>query len=377
MRIVLVTETYDELNNGTIMTTWRFAQALRQRGHEVRVLSCGRLTEEAYRLPEQYYPVATRLANKQGTKLAKPKEAVIRRAFAGADLVHFLMPMRMEHKALRIALEMGVPVCAAFHLQPENITYNIHMPWEWVSRLIYVIFDRTFYRNFSHIHCPSAFIAEQLRSNGYRAKLHVISNGIDADFVPGEGHFDDGKFHILMTGRLSPEKRQDVLIDAVSRSRYADRIQLHLAGKGPREKALRRRGERLKNPPQIGFYNKEELIRLIRSCDLYVHAAYVEIEAIACMEAFACGLVPVICNSPKSATKQFALGPENLFRPDDAADLARKIDYWVEHPAERAALSVRYADYAEQFRVSRSVEQAEEMFREVIEENARKKEEKR
>lgn len=375
MNIVLVTEGYDELNNGTTMSTYRFAQALSRRGHEVHVLSNGRLAEEAYRLPEQYYPVATRLAKLQGVSFAKADEAILRRAFSRADVVHFLLPMRFGQKALRVALEMGVPVSAAFHMQPENITYNINMPWEWLSRGIYHYFNRVFYRNFNHIHCPSKFIAEQLRQNGYRAQLHVISNGVDEDFVPGENESDDGRFHILMTGRLSPEKRQNVLIDAISCSKYADRIQLHLAGKGPREEALRRQGEKLKYPPEIGFYEKKDLIRLIHFCDLYVHAAFIEIEAIACMEAFACGLVPVICNSPKSATVQFALSPENLFLPDDPADLARKIDYWLEHPQERRDFSARYASYANQFRVSRSVDRAEAMFRQVIEESAQREQE--
>lgn len=35
-----------------------------------------------------------------------------------------------------------------------------------------------------------------------------------------------------MIGRLSNEKRQDVLMEAVRRSRHADRIQLVLAGRG-------------------------------------------------------------------------------------------------------------------------------------------------
>ena len=39
-----------------------------------------------------------------------------------------------------------------------------------------------------------------------------------------------------MIGRYSNEKRQDVLIDAISKSKYADKIQLVLAGKGPEEK---------------------------------------------------------------------------------------------------------------------------------------------
>ena len=241
------------------------------------------------------------------------------------------------------------------------------MPWEWLSRALYRHFYRSFYRYFTQIHCPTQFIADRLRENGYTQKLHVISNGVDEDFTPGPAERESGTFRILMTGRLAPEKRQNILIDAVTKSRYSDRIQLFLAGKGSCASALARQGARLKHRPVVGFYDKTDLIRLIRSCDLYVHASCIEIEAISCMEAFACGLVPVICDSPKSATTQFALDKRCLFRPDDPADLAAKIDYWIEHPKEKAALSEKYARYAENFSVSRSAERMEQMFLEAVE----------
>lgn len=60
-----------------------------------------------------------------------------------------------------------------------------------------------------------------------------------------------------------------------------------------------------------------------------------EIEAISCMEAFASGLVPVIANSAKSATPQFALDERSLFTAGDSGDLTQKIDYWLEHEDER------------------------------------------
>lgn len=373
MKIILVTEEYDELNNGTTMTTYRFAQMLKKRGHEVHVLGSGRMVEEEYRVPEQYYPIATPVAKKQGVAFGRPDPEVFRRAFAGADVVHFLLPMYFEQQALKTAREMQIPVSAAFHLQPENITYNIRMPWEFLSRGIYHFFNFTFYRNFDHIHCPSKFIADQLRKNGYRAKLHVISNGVGDAFVPGDLPHSGDRFNILMVGRLSHEKRQNILIDAVAQSKYADKIQLYLAGRGPCRKALEKQGEKLANRPVFGFYSESDLIDLIHSCDLYVHASFIEIEAIACMEAFACGLVPVICNSPKSATVQFVRHPQSLFRPDDAHDLAEKIDYWIEHREERLILSARYAQLGSQYRVRKSVMEAENMFHQAIDDFNRKR----
>lgn len=369
MKIVLVTELYDELNNGTTMTAYRLAGALKKRGHEVHVVSSGRLVERDYAVKPQYYPVATYFARREGYGFSRADDEVFRRAFSGADVVHFLLPLHFERRALKIAREMDVPRTAAFHLQPENITYAVHMPWEWLSRALYRHFDRSFYRYFTHVHCPTRFIADRLRENGYGQKLHVVSNGVDEDFTPGPREHETGTFRILMTGRLAPEKRQNVLIDAVAKSRHAESIRLFLAGKGPCAGALARQGSRLKHRPVTGFYGKEDLIRLIRSCDLYVHASCIEIEAISCMEAFSCGLVPVICDSPKSATTRFALDERCLFRPDDSDDLAAKIDYWIEHPEEKAALSGRYIRYAEDFRVDRSAEQMERMFLEAIEEH--------
>lgn len=373
LKIILVIDIYDELNNGTSMTTYRFAEMLKKRGHEVHVLAAGSLCEPAYKANEKQYILATKLAHKQGFAFAEADEELFRRAFAGADVIHFLLPLWFEHKALKVAQEMNIPVSAAFHLQPDNVTYIIHMPWDFLSVGVYKFFNRTFYKHFDHIHCPSRFIADQLVKNGYKAKMHVISNGVDQAFAPPAVPKEEGAlFHILMVGRLSPEKRQRVLIDAVAKSKYAGRIQLHLAGRGPCKEALVKQGQALPHPPKFGFYEKEDLIRLIHSCDLYVHASYIEIEAISCMEAFACGLVPVICNSPKSATVQFALDDRSLFSPDDSDDLARKIDYWIEHPQERRAMSGAYAQQGERYRVSESVKAAEEMFAEVIRDHKEK-----
>src|SRR4029450_3838703 len=152
-------------------------------------------------------------------------------------------------------------------------------------------------------------------------------------------------FRVLMVGRFSPEKRQDVLIRAVRRSRHAARIQLHFAGHGPREKRLRRMASKLVNPAQFGYYPQAQLIELIRSCDLYVHASDVEIEGVSCMEAFSCGLVPVISDSRRSATGQFALGPRNLFRSGDPSSLADRIDGWIDDPGALGAASKTYIRY--------------------------------
>ena len=104
-------------------------------------------------------------------------------------------------------------------------------------------------------------------------------------------------------------------------------------------------------------------------CDLYVHAADVEIEAMSCMEAFASGLVPVIANSPTSATPQFALDERSLFEVGNSKELAEKIDWWLEHPQEREQMEFRYAELGKKYALEDCVRQAEAMFEQAVREN--------
>lgn len=371
MRILLVVDLFDDANNGTTMTARRMARALTARGNEVRVVSTGHPAQGKYVVPELYLPPLVRtIIHSQGMRIARPDRKVLAEAIAWADVVHFLMPFFLARGGEKMARRLGVPATAAFHVQPENITFNIGLRRaDFLNGVVYRAFRRLFYRRFGHIHCPSRFIAGQLERHDYRAKLHVISNGVDPAFhyakLPKDAPLA-GRFVIVMIGRLSREKRQDVLIEAVRRSRHSSEIQLVLAGQGPLLKRCRKMGESLRNRPIIDFYSQPDLIRLLSMADLYVHASDVEIEAISCIEALASGLVPVIADSPRSAAPQFALDGRSLFRAGDAGELAARIDYWIEHEEERRAAERRYAGLASDYDLAACAARMEGMFAEAI-----------
>ena len=374
MKILLVIDQFDAANNGTTISAKRFATHLREHGNEVRVISTGAPSEDKYVVAEWKMPIGENLIKAQGMAFAKPEIDVLENAISWADVVHFMMPFALSIEGLKVCQKLGVPHTAAFHVQPENITSSIGLKdATLLNKAIYHGFRDTFYNNFKHIHCPSHFIANQLKENGYTAKLHVISNGVESDFQyrrdAEKAPEFAGKIVIMMIGRLSVEKRQDVIIDAVKKSKYADQIQLVFAGQGPLLGDLEKQGADLKNPPIFRFFTKEELINMLAQTDLYVHAADIEIEAISCIEAFATGVVPVIANSDRSATPQFALDKRSLFAPGDSDDLAKTIDYWLDNPEERKRMEPQYAEEGKQYSIEHSIELAEEMFREGIADN--------
>ena len=108
-------------------------------------------------------------------------------------------------------------------------------------------------------------------------------------------------------------------------------------------------------------------MNIINSADLYVHPAEIEIEAISCLEAIACGLVPVIADSPRSATRFFALSEENLFRFNDPSALAERIDDWLGDPEKRSACRERYLGYAQKFAQEHCMDEMERMLLETAE----------
>lgn len=367
--IVFVIDIYDGGKNGTSSSARRTAKYLRQQGHEVRVVSTGKPEKDKFVLPVKSIPVVSYFADKQCFFFAEPVSAILRKAFTGADIVHLFLPLPLEIEALKIAKEMGIPCSSAFHLQPENITCNIyHNGNGHLAGYLYRKFNKDFYSTFSHIHCPSQFIANQLKEHQYQAKLHVISNGIPGAFRPPKQPYThvDEFFHILTIGRLAPEKKHDLLIEAVHLSKYSRRIQLHFAGDGPLKNKLVKLARCLHNPPTFSYYQQSSLIELMHTSHLYVHPSNVEIEAIACLEAIACGLVPLISNSKKSATPQFALTQDSLFEPDNPIGLAEKIDHWIEQDSLRSDMSKRYAQSAQNYRIENSVKKLENMFHEVI-----------
>lgn len=377
MKILFVCDQFESATNGTTISARRFAQALADRGNELRVISCGKSDEVDFGLRElKLLPLADRLVKSQGMKFAMPNQKTLRAALEWCDVAHFYMPFALSLKGRKMAEKMGVPCTAAFHVQPENITFSLGMGnCTNINNRIYYLFRNKFYNEFDHIHCPSNFIAEELRNRGYTMKLHVITNGISPSFcynkLPKPTEYA-GKIIVTMIGRYSAEKRQDLLIDAVRHSKYKDRIQVVLAGQGPKKSRLEKLGADLPNPPVMKFFSEAELHELLAYTDLYVHASDIEIEAISCIEAFASGLVPIIADAPRSATPQFALDKRSLFEAGNALSLAEKMDYWLDNPNEKEKSERLYAEAGMRYHLDASAAKAEEMFREAIEECGKK-----
>lgn len=374
MRITVVCDVLGEENNGTTIASMNLIRSLRAKGHELTVV-CSDENRRGQKgfvvMPKLNVGPLNGYVSKNGVSLSRADKRLLEPAIIGRDVVHIMLPFALGSAALRIAKKHGIPVTAGFHTQAENITSHIFMKdSRLVNDIAYRYMYHHFYRYVDAVHYPTDFIRETFESTvGHKTNAFVISNGVGERFVPNGAKKPDeftGKFVILFSGRYSKEKSHQVLIDAVSLSKYERRIQLIFAGDGPLKDKLRDRARKLSNRPVFNFFPHNQMLNVLNYADLYVHPAEIEIEAIACLEAIACGQVPIISNSPRSATKKFALDERNLFENRNVQDLADKIDFFIENPDVLQEYRKRYEGFVKEYSHNACMDRMEQMLMSVV-----------
>ncbi len=384
MKIAIVCDVLGKENNGTTIAAMNLIRSLKAKGHKVRVICPdGQIPltlcpdGEKKDLPD-YYIVRTynlgplnNYVRKNGVVLAKADKSIIYQAINDVDLVHLMTPFSLGKATAKMAKKLNKPLTAGFHCQAENFTNHIFMMNNRLANYItYKHFYKKVYRYSDSIHYPSKFIKDEFEKIVGKTTAYVISNGVNKEFKKKEVNRPEAwkdKYLILFTGRYSKEKSHSVLIDAVSKSKYRDKIQLIFAGAGPLKEKLEKHSKKLTLKPIFNFFSRQELIDLINCSDLYVHPAEIEIEAISCLEAISCGLVPIISDSSRSATRNFAICAENLFKCNDTDDLSEKIDYWLSHPEEKQICSKAYLNYKQKFDHDLCMDEMEKMFLRTLE----------
>jgi glycosyltransferase involved in cell wall biosynthesis len=366
MRIAFVTDTYEDSISGGVITGVRFVEALRRRHHAVTVVSTGVPAPGKVLIPGFQVPVRAMRENR--FTFGWPSRDTLERVFAAVDIVHINFPFPLGFGALRIARQMGVPTVAAFHVQPENLLRSVGIRSPRLASCLYRFWVRSFFQRADGVVGPSRFAVERLRQYGLTARAWVVSNGAPPCPVrpQSDARFWQPPHPVLCVGRLAAEKRQDVIIDAVARCRHRDRIRLVMAGAGPLERQLHARARQRGLDVEIGWVSDQRLAELRAEAHLFVHASEVELEGMAVLEAMAAGLPVLIADAPDSAAPGLASGPEFLFRPGDASDLAQHLDMLFDAPALLAAAARRSLRRATQYTFDHSVQRLEHVYETLL-----------
>ena len=370
MKIVIVVDSWGE-GNGGVVCTKRLVKGLTKRGHNITIVTTGKYVGDFYSIPGFYLPFIRESLKNMGFLFGIGKKNILIKAFEGADLVQIQFPFFLARNAVKIAEKMGIPVIGACHVQPQNVIASLGVKdHPLMEKIIYSFFNYFLFKQVDAIHCPSTFAADMLRDHGSKADFRVISNGI-----PNAYHHVDysrpdwfgDHFVVMNVGRHANEKRQELLIEGVLKSKYKDKIQLLLCGKGSNTEKLKKHGAALPLKPLIEYVSEEDKLLYLNTSDMYIHSSLVELESLSCLEAIGCGLPCLIGNSPHSAATQFALDDRFIFEMDNADALAAKIDYWYERRELLREMKQEILQMAEQYRFDKCIDDMESFYKEIHE----------
>ena len=251
LRVLIVTDQYEPMVGGVPTVTRDLARGLARRGHAVAVVAPS-ATLRGHRAGGAPGGVAGRVAVDFRGSVPWPwydgqRLGVLPRARAGElisafepDVVHLHSPLTLGAAARTAARRRRVPVVYTNHYLPLNV-------WPAAARSAQAagaargttsrVRDAAFYAyvtGFANrcdlVTAPTATALRLLREHGLRAPSETVSNGVNLDwFAPGPGGPEEaralrskyalppGRKLVLSVGRLSAEKRGDVLIAALAR----------------------------------------------------------------------------------------------------------------------------------------------------------------
>lgn len=190
-------------------------------------------------------------------------------------------------------------------------------------------------------------VARDVQTIAPAQPMHVLPNGIDADFWRASDQLaerGERTTRLLSVMRLNPKKRPLALVDLMRQLRNRiegdQRVMLRIVGDGPWrarvERAIARAGL-ASEIELLGHLSREQIRRLMAASDIFVLPTIREAFGLAALEARCAGL-PVVAMRASGVAELIEHNVNGLLADSDA-DFAACVARLVRDPARRAAIA--------------------------------------
>lgn len=260
--------------------------------------------------------------------------------------------------ALSAKKKYGIPVVGIEHWSELGYK-NIKKPIKNYAKKNYLKLDRFL--------TVSSSLRENILKN-IGVDSVVVNNMVGQDFqyLP---HDDKGQIvRFVATGNLLPVKGFDNLIKAFSQLDLPnDSWLLYIIGGGPESDYLQSLIDRFhlnKNILLLGRKNRDSIVEILHSCDVYIMSSRLETFGVAAIEALACG-IPVI-STECGGSSDFMNKDNGVTCPiDDVEKLASCINYMMGHYHEYDREKIA-KDCLNRFSSEAIGRQLDKIFKEIV-----------
>lgn len=248
-----------------------------------------------------------------------------------------------------VRLAMGpetIPTVGFFHsdlVRTYADPYIANLPLSQQDRIRHLVrrFTVRVYSRFSATVAASPVVVHELREMGI-PRVHLVPLGVDLDLfhprkrdprIMRELGIPPGRRVIAFAGRLCPEKRIDVLVDALIRIPEETRPHLLLLGNGPSRDSLGLQAAPLgRGVTFLPFEaDRARLAGILASADVYGATGPGETFGLGAAEALASGLPVLAVDSGALPDRVRGTPAARLYRRDDAQDAASALTDLLNH----------------------------------------------
>lgn len=304
MKVAMFTDSFHPAKDGALAAMEIQARGLEARGHEVVVVAPDTSPKPDYPRRVHYLPSigfrwypGYRVAVSSSDMMDFVREVK-------PDVLHCHGIASMAILSLTVARATKIPHVLTFHtMANEAVKYYCPVPVrdDFIVPMVW-IYLRNMMRRAEVVIAPSTPIKEELEENGVIMQAcEVVPTGIDTSlYTPANydkgflGRYGlEGKKVILHVGRLSREKRLDIVLSAVAElAKSEPDLRLLVAGAGPAAGSYAEEARRLGIADRVvfaGYMPDDELRRAYASCEMLVIASTFETQGLVVLEALASG----------------------------------------------------------------------------------------
>jgi len=255
-------------------------------------------------------------------------------------------PRQKERYDLAVAFIEGA---SAYYLadkvQAAHKAAFIHIDYQRAGYL--PMMDRNCYDAAERVFVVSREVGEKFCAvyPRYRGKVRLFRNLLDVEGIrkkAEEPGFDDGfaGVRLVTVGRLTYQKGYDVAVEATARMvRDGYPIRWYVFGDGPEKARLERLIDRFGVGDRFLLMGAvDNPYPFMRQADIYVHATRFEGKSIAIEEAQILGKT-IAASDCTGNTEQIVSGADGVLFPLSAQNLAKNLEYLIDHPEFREELA--------------------------------------
>jgi len=376
LKIAMFADSFRPTVDGAVVAMEIAASGLEKRGHRVVVIAPKSKTPVQSERPVHYLP-AVEFKKYPGYRVAiSPSDMLEYLRREKVDVIHCHGLASMAILSLTAARALGIPHVLTFHtMASEAVKYYSPIPVreDIMSGLVWT-YLRNLLKRPEVVVTPSSPIRDELIANGVVMKsCEVVPTGVDCTRYTPEKYDKKfleryglaGKRVLLHVGRLSKEKRLDIVLKAIKKLAPSEPdLRLLVVGQGPSADHYKKMCKDLGLADRVvfaGFLPDNDLPVAYASAEALVIASTFETQGLVVMEALASG-TPVIGIRYRAIPEFVSEGKNGcLFDEDNCAEAIGRCLLRVDSMMLNAVSSAR------QYSVDSGAAKLEQAYRKAAE----------